>query len=151
MLSGPSRSRRIVFWGSSLPALLAASYLYLPHAFTGPVFCPMALMLGLPCPGCGLTRAFGLATHGRFREAFQYHAIWPLLLAYLGFLWIYEIMESVRGEPPKLPASTSRIGAAMIFTLFGFWAVRLAWFFTHNGLAVIAHDNALARLVRLLE
>ena len=77
----PPKLWRVIIWGSSLPGLLAASFLYFPHAFSGPVFCPMALMLGLPCPGCGLTRACGLVTHGRFREAFEYHAIWPIVLA----------------------------------------------------------------------
>jgi hypothetical protein len=108
----------------------------------------MALILGLPCPGCGITRALGHATHGLFREAFEFHAIWPLLLGYLVFLWAYQVLEVVRGEPPRLP--TSRIGATALFVLLGFWVVRLAWFFAHGGLAVMAHDNVIARLIRAL-
>src|SRR5258706_6131196 len=146
MNSGPSpaapRTWRIILWGSSLPAVLAASFLYFPYCRTGPVFCPLALCLGLPCPGCGITRALGHATQGQFREAFQYHAIWPLLLGYIVFLWIYQVAETVRGEPPKLP--TYKIGGAAIFVLLGFWAVRLAWFFAHGGLRVMEHDNAIA-------
>jgi hypothetical protein len=112
------------------------------------VICPFALILGLPCPGCGITRALGHATHGQFREAFENHAIWPILLAYLVFLWIYQLVEVWRGEAPKLP--TYKISAVAIFALLGFWAVRLAWFFSHGGLAVMAHDNGIARLLRLL-
>jgi hypothetical protein len=126
--------------------MLAASFLYFPKCTDGPVFCPMALVLGLPCPGCGLTRAFCHASHGLFREAFGFHALWPLLLGYFTFLWIYQIVDAVRGEPPKLP--TYKIGGAAIFVLLGFWVVRLAWFFSHGGLAVMAHDNAIARLIR---
>jgi len=152
MNSGPRPGRpktwRIIFWGSSLPAVLAASFLYYPYCTTGPVLCPMALILGLPCPGCGITRAFGHATHGRLREAFEFHALWPLLLGYFVFLWIYQVVETVRGEPPKLP--TYRIGAAAIVVLLGFWAVRLVWFFSHGGLAIMAHDNVIARLLRFL-
>jgi hypothetical protein len=106
----------------------------------------MMLVLGLPCPGCGITRALGHATHGLFREAFEFHALWPLLLGYLVFLWIYQLVEVVRGEPPKLP--TSKIGGAAIVVLLGFWIVRLAWFFAHGGLAAMAHDNAIARAIR---
>jgi len=112
------------------------------------VLCPVALILGLPCPGCGLTRALGHASHGKFREAFDYHALWPALLAYLVFLWIYQMIEVVRGEPPKLP--TYKIGGAALVFLLGFWAVRLVWFFAHDGLAVMAHDNVISRLIRLL-
>jgi len=152
MKSGPrpaSRNRtwRIIFWGSSLPALLAASFLYFPRCTTGPVLCPTALALGLPCPGCGLTRAFCFAAHGHFREALEFHPLWPLFLAYLIFLWLYQLAEVVRGEPPKLP--TYKIGGTAIVVLLTFWVIRLAWFFAHGGLAVMAHDNALARLARV--
>ena len=149
MRSGPNRTWRIILWGSSLPALLAASFLYFPYSTTGrgPVLCPVALVFGLPCPGCGITRALGCATHGRFEAAFEYHSLWPVLLAYFVFLWIYKIVESVRGEPPKLP--TYRIGGAALLVLLGFWVVRLVWFFSHGGLAVMAHDNLISRLGRL--
>ena len=127
--------------------MLAASFLYFPHALTGPVLCPLVLVTGMPCAGCGITRAFCFATHGRFGEAFQYHALWPLILAYFVFLWIYQIAEVVNGRPPKLP--TYRIAGVAISVLLGFWAVRLAWFFSHGGLAIMAHDNAIARLIRV--
>jgi hypothetical protein len=147
MKSGPSKTLKIILWGSSLPALLAASFLYFPHATTGPVLCPMALLLGMPCPGCGITRAFCFATHGHFREAFGFHPLWPLLLAYFAFLWGYQLAEVVKGAPPKLP--TYRIAAGAIVVLLGFWVVRLAWFFSHDGLATMARDNGVARLLRL--
>lgn len=149
MRSGPSRKAwPVIGWSSSLPALLAASFFYYPYAFTGPVLCPMALVLGLPCPGCGLTRAFCLMTHGQFAEALRYHALAPAMLGYLAFLWVYKIIESVRGAPPRLP--TSRIGAAAGLVVAGFWVVRLAAFFAQGGLQVMARDNLLARLARLI-
>ena len=142
-----SKPWRLILWGSSLPALLAASFLYFPYSTTGPVLCPSALVLGLPCPGCGMTRALGCATHGKFREAFGFNAIWPLILGYLVMLWIYQILQTRRGVPPKWP--TYKIGGVAIFVLLGFWAVRLVWFFAHDGLSVMARDNAIARLIRL--
>ena len=148
MPSGPNRTWRAILWASSLPALLAASFFYLPWAFTGPVLCPMALVLGLPCPGCGLTRAFCLMTHGRFSEALAFHPLAPAMLGYITFLWVYKIAESVRGTPPRLP--TSRIGAAAGLVVAGFWVVRLVFFFAQGGLQVMAHDNLVSRLLRLI-
>ncbi len=107
----------------------------------------MALIFGMPCPGCGITRAFCYAAHGHFREAFGFHLLWPVVLAYLAFLWGYKIVENLRGEAPKLP--TYRIGGTAILVLLGFWGLRLVWFFSHGGLAIMAHDNGLARLLRL--
>src|SRR5258706_11090375 len=138
----PARNNawRIIVWGSSLPALVAGGFLYFPYCPTGPVLCPTALLCGLPCPGCGLTRAFGHASHGRLAEAFAFHPLWPIFLGYLVFLWIYQMIEVVRGEPPKLP--TYKIGGAALIGMMTFWAFRLAWFFAHGGLEIMRHDNA---------
>jgi hypothetical protein len=107
----------------------------------------MALVFGLPCPGCGMTRALGHATHGLFREAFEFHALWPLILGYLVFLWIYQLVEVVRGEPPRLP--TYKIAGTALVVLLAFWVLRLAWFFSHGGLETMRHDNGIARILRL--
>jgi len=149
MRSGPAaRTRDIVLWSSSLPALLAASWLYYPFAFEGPVLCPFRLMTGVPCPGCGLTRAFCLMAHGHFAEATHYHALAPVVLAYLLFLWGYKLIEVVRGRPPQLPTYT--ISACALVTMAVFWVARLTWFFGRgDGVAVVLHDNAIARLIRV--
>ncbi len=148
MPSGLSKTWRTFWWATSLPALLAASFFYYPYAFTGPVLCPMALVLGLPCPGCGLTRAFGLMTHGHFAEAAAFHELAPAMLGYLVFLWVYKIWESARGTPPRLP--TARIGAVAALVVAGFWIVRLGFFFAQGGLDVMARDNLVSRVARLL-
>lgn len=48
----------------------------LAHVF-GVVLCPMKRILGVPCPTCGLTRAFVSLLHGNVGEAF---AIQPLAM-----------------------------------------------------------------------
>lgn len=147
MSSGPNRTWRIILWASSLPALLAASFFYYPHAFDGPVLCPMALLLGLPCPGCGLTRSFCLMTRGQFEEAVAFHGLAPFVLLYFAFLWVYKIIETVRGRPPQVP--TYKIGAVACLVMVGFWLVRLAVFFAQGGLEVVARDNVISRVARL--
>jgi hypothetical protein len=131
-----------------LPALLAACFFYYPYAFDGPVLCPTALTLGLPCPGCGLTRATSLLTHGHVGEALAFHPLAPFLLLYAAFLWAYKVVESARGRPPELPTAT--IGGAACLIVVGFWFVRLGVFFAQGGAAVMARDNLVARIVRLL-
>lgn len=143
-----SRAIRTLIWASTLPALLAACFFYYPYAFTGPVICPMPLTLGIPCPGCGITRAFGLATHGHLAEAYAFHPLWPLVLAYFGLIWIYKILEEARGAPPRL--DTWRISAYAVVATFTFWVLRLGFFFAQGGLQVVLHDNLAARLWRLL-
>ena len=148
MKSGPSKRLKLAIWSSTLPALLAACFFYRPWVHDGPVVCPLPLATGIPCPGCGITRATAHATHGEFREAFRYHPLWPFVLAYAGMLWIYKILETSRGQPPKWPSDRIALGGLAVMAVF--WAVRLVWFFAHDGLSVMARDNLFARLARLL-
>jgi hypothetical protein len=63
--------------------LLAGSRLLRPWAFDGPVLCPTRLLLGLPCPGCGLTRAFACLWGGDLEGAVHLHPFAPALFAAL--------------------------------------------------------------------
>jgi hypothetical protein len=50
------------------------------------VGCPIRWLTGVPCPGCGLTRAYVAALHLDFAGAFALHPLWPVagpLVAYL--------------------------------------------------------------------
>ena len=127
--------------------MLAASFLYYPFVFQGPTICPMPLMMGIPCPGCGLIRSMCLLTHGHWSEAIAFQPLLPFILLYTGFLCVYKIIELSRGTPPALP--TYRIGAMAFWITMGFWVVRLGFFFAQGGLETVAHDNVFARLARL--
>ena len=145
-----SRAVRTLIWASTLPALLAACFFYYPYAFSGPVICPLPLTLGIPCPGCGITRAFGLATHGHFGEAYAFHPLWPLVLAYFVFVWGYQLHVEARGAPPpRLDAQ--RISAYVLVSILWFWMLRLGFFFAQGGLQVVLHDNLVSRLIRLFQ
>ena len=148
MTSSRSRTLRTSLWASTLPALLAACFFYYPFVFNGPVLCPMHLVLGMPCPGCGLTRAFCLASHGHWVEAYSFHPLYPIIFAYFVFLWGYKIIESWTGEAPRLPSY--RIGRAVLFVLLAFWIERLIFFFALGGLGVMAEENLISRVLRWL-
>ena len=49
--------------------------------------CPMASSFGVPCPGCGLTRASLALLHGDVREALHFHPlVWLLAPLFVGFM-----------------------------------------------------------------
>lgn len=51
---------------------------------------------GWPCPGCGLTRSFISAAHGRFHDAWRYNAAGLLFLAVVIFQVPYRLYQIAR-------------------------------------------------------
>lgn len=76
------------------PVILAVMILFV-LAVTGVYKCPMDYIFGIPCPMCGITRAFVSLVHGDIREAFYYHPLWPVALITVIFylLHFFEIIK----------------------------------------------------------
>ncbi|MCR4924353.1 MAG: DUF2752 domain-containing protein [Lachnospiraceae bacterium] len=58
--------------------------------FRGIYRCPFKLLFGIPCPCCGMTRAFISVSKGDIREAFFFHPLWPLAVITVIFQILYE-------------------------------------------------------------
>jgi hypothetical protein len=91
--------------------------------------CPIKAVLGIPCPGCGLSTACSLLLHGQWREALKAHAFAPLFLAGVALI----AMASLLPEKPrqllvlKVSAFERRTGLMGWFLagLFLYWGLRL--------------------------
>lgn len=90
--SAPSPARG----GGSLALLKVACYLLLPLVFwlvptarieSGPSFCLIRRVFGVPCPGCGMTRALSCAAHGHPRRAIAYNNRVVIVLPLLILAW----------------------------------------------------------------
>ena len=69
--------------------IVMASIFKLPCIFIGTV--------GIPCPGCGMTRALKSALTMDFSKAFSYHwMFWALPIMYIYFLWEGRLFEDKR-------------------------------------------------------
>jgi hypothetical protein len=91
----------------------------------GPTLCPFALMTGVACPGCGMTRAAAHLVRGDVAGAIGYHPLIPLIaiLAVGGWAW-FLLVRTGRARPPTGRA----INAVLIATgvlLIGVWVARL--------------------------
>lgn len=54
---------------------------------SGRTLCPVARIFGIPCPGCGMTRALGCLLTGNFTGAWQWNpAVYPLAVWTVWFL-----------------------------------------------------------------
>ena len=50
--------------------------------FTKNYICPFYTIFNIPCPGCGMTRAFKALLKLDFKSAFNYHCLFPIPIIY---------------------------------------------------------------------
>ena len=124
--------------------------------------CPTAFFWGIPCPGCGLTRATLALLHGHFAQAFGYHPLVLVFAPLFGAALGKALVDFVRGTPlptsgaypPRSlpPAWWTRapgiaLASALGVLLLGVWLARFAGYFGgpvpvesyHSWLAHVSH------------
>jgi len=68
-MNGHERNRALklgIYHGTAICVLLFLMFVYK---------CPFSYFFGVPCPGCGVSRAYLAALHFDFRAAFAYHPL----------------------------------------------------------------------------
>ena len=124
-----------------LSGVLAASFvLPLPGAKGQiahiPAFCPFYLATGLPCPGCGLTRAFVCISHGQFVQSLHWHPIGWLVYASFVWLWAYYGIYALKRRRPYVvpPIGKKILGYSAAVLLLGTGFLRIGWILaTHHN------------------
>jgi hypothetical protein len=92
-----------------------------------PFECPMRAALGVPCPGCGMTRATHLLAHGDLTAALHMHPLVLVLLPWTGLLLVSELYGHVsRGSfATTFQRPMFRIGSYVVFaTSIIVWILR---------------------------
>jgi hypothetical protein len=91
--------------------------------------CPILHTTGIPCPGCGLSRAVMLLLRGDLKGSLRYHAFAPILLLtivamILAIVLPRSITEPVVAKAEELEGKT-RITAIVLIGLMLYWLARL--------------------------
>ena len=110
----------------ALPGAVAAVLLTLTVS-AGPTLCPFALITGVACPGCGLTRAAGAFVRGDWANAFAYHPLVLVTAAWLAGAWMSWVSRRfgwrrVFALPPRITNLLLMATAGMFIAV---WLVRL--------------------------
>jgi hypothetical protein len=128
IVSSILRDRRLAIAVSGFAGLnLALFALHLPSWQ-----CPVLNLTGVPCPGCGLTRAIALLFQGQWRASITMHAFAPVFVVVLMLLGIAALLPN-RYRPvfvnniKRLEQKTA-IPVFLLTAFFVYWLVRLVFF-----------------------
>lgn len=134
--TGPSRRNT----GWLLPAAAVAGLALLA---SGAPLCPFAGWLGIPCPGCGLTRATVALVSGDWQTALRLHPLVGFVLPVLAwfaaralFGWKGRAQVGWKGRAQDAPAARrwarrlgNWCGLALAVALLAVWGLRFAGLF----------------------
>jgi hypothetical protein len=102
--------------------LLAGACLISPaSSTTGPILCPFRALTGLPCPGCGMTRAWVAAAHGHVVDSFLYNPYGLAFFLIAAFLVAWRLVSLVR------PALVPRLSLMWLSNTWPGWIFLVSW------------------------
>lgn len=119
--------------------LLTAYFVFLKIFFHS--LCPVVLVTGFPCPGCGLTRAGFRILHLDFYGAFKIH---PFVYGVIVLAVIFAVERYV--IQTKKMTVTIWFGCFMIAGMVAFYIYRMVFYFPNVPPMTYYRHNLLARL-----
>ncbi|MGF1465831.1 MAG: DUF2752 domain-containing protein [Sandaracinaceae bacterium] len=93
--------------------------------------CPTRVVWGIPCPGCGLSRATWAALMLDGRALLHYHPLAPILTPLVLFAFAKPVLRKAgvwRGPLAALPRLPTWLWWALAAAMVGLWALRLFGF-----------------------
>ena len=91
--------------------------------------CPLLSLFGIPCPGCGLTRAIIFLIRGDWHRSIAFHAFAPLFVVALALVACAAILpQTPRNKVIGLVEAVERrtgISAIFLIGLIVYWLARL--------------------------
>lgn len=86
--------------------------------------CPLYLMTGFACPGCGLTRGFHALFHGDVLTALDYNALAPVWAVIGLWVWASLFLTAVRGKGLPMWPTRPNVLWAFFIALITFGVLR---------------------------
>jgi hypothetical protein len=105
---------------------LAVLHVWVPSNDPAQAICLSRRLFHIPCPGCGLTRAFAHLAKGEWEAAFTLHPLAPLLAAEAIAGWLAAGAALAVRRPLRLPVSANALLLGHGAALVALWLVRAA-------------------------
>lgn len=100
--------------------------LWVPAPGSENTVCLLRRLSGLPCPGCGMTRAFAHLAKGEWAAAAVDQPLAFLIAVELALAWGVWGLALARRQPVRMPVWFERAMLAHLAVLVAFWLGRVA-------------------------
>lgn len=108
-------------------------------------FCPLIVFCGLPCPGCGISRASAYFLTGRWHQAWQMNPmIFPIAAAVFYFGWNRYLLG-------RRAAGIKAIVISLFTLLVVVYGVRMYLYFPNRVPYVYTENNMITRLLSVFQ
>lgn len=114
---------KLMFWGTMFVVGGIMLYFFNPIQYALMPKCPVKLLTGLSCPGCGFQRAVHALLHGRFEEALQYNLFFAYAIPYLLAVFIANMVLRGERQIKTLNFLEGRFMAITYVVIFSIWFV----------------------------
>lgn len=128
-----------------IPFMMIVVYIIAGNFILGKI-CPLRMICGLPCPGCGITRAFLLVLQGEFFEATIMHPFW---ISTVLLVVIYVILRYFCGQSEQIKKVMSIFRICVIVTLILcilYYIYRMINWFPHQAPMIYDENNIINML-----
>jgi hypothetical protein len=112
------------------------------HLDTAQSFCPLKMLTGFPCPGCGITKAMVYFYRGDVAKSLHYHILGPFAVLASVFLLGMLCTELATGKRYlRSVIYNRRLGYALAVLLVGYHITRLFFFVRDHSLDDILRQS----------
>lgn len=118
-----NRRSRILIWVVLFVVGGIALYFLNPTQYTFMPKCPVKLLTGWSCPGCGFQRAVHALLHGRFEEALKYNLFFVYAVPYLCAILFANLVMKDERKLKALKFLEGRFMAITYVIIFSVWFV----------------------------
>ena len=127
---GEPRAPARRFDGRGLLAALTPWALVAVFFLVDAPLCPTKRLFGVPCPGCGLTRASGALAHFDLAAMWAYHPLAPLVVPLVGWALLRPVLVAAGLARPAQGvlgrAVPGWVWGALLVLVLAVWGLRLA-------------------------
>lgn len=105
---------------------LAVLHAWMPSGDPASAFCLSRRLFHLPCPGCGMTRAFAHLAKGEWSAAVHDHPLAPVIAVEIALGWISWGLALITARPLRSPVRVEALLLANAAVLGALWLGRAA-------------------------